>query len=328
MRTVGLLWLMPVLAALAVLGGGCSRPRQPQIASPYIDPGPEIGLDSNASAGTDGNMSAEIGDDDGANNTSAEWNESLMGEEILPVGSAGPGDRQASAGAAPRAGTAGETWCDLLDAYSSARHCEALRRQRGGLQRRRLLLDAPQEMWRDEWADVQALLRRPGAAVAAPRSGTVRAEGEAMAATVMVARLSGDGFAVEPAGWVEMRAGPDRVGRWEWRVMPTGDRAERTLRVIARPRLTGDGGPAAEPEEHEAEVTVRVRVRPGTRSRETAQAVKEQGESWAKAAGGLAALVTALGALYAAIRKLVRPKKEAKAGEAGTPAGAQAGGGG
>lgn len=95
---------------------------------------------------------------------------------------------------------------------------------------------------------------------------------------------------------------------------PVGTEGPRTLRVVARPRLAAPGGPGADLEEYEATASVRATLRPGTRSRETAKAVTEQGEGWAKALGAIAALLAAAGALFAAARKLVKGKAEKGAG--------------
>ncbi|HEX8644913.1 MAG TPA: hypothetical protein VF702_13465 [Allosphingosinicella sp.] len=334
----GTKWILALAAAasLAAASGCAGRNGRQQPAPPDI----VNAVDAvNGAYEIDGPPPVWDGGDGGNNamaidesmNTGADFNDMGTddGAPEVPVGGSAPPRASATrprlAAAPAGGGASGEEYCELVEAYVSVRHCDTLQRQRGALQARRLELIAPAQMYRDERADVRALLRRPESPATAAAPGQVRAEVRVQAASTMVAQLTGEGFEIEPAGWIERGAGPERTASWNWTVKPVGAEGPRTLRVVARPRLAAPGGPSADLEEYEATASVRVTLRPGTRSLEAAKNATEQGEGWTKALAALAALVTAAGALFAAVRKLVKPKAGAGAGAGAAPAADSAG---
>jgi hypothetical protein len=200
-------------------------------------------------------------------------------------------------------------YCARNKQHVSRTECKRLNEIWDNLATGKAAIDAPAEMVRDTPSTVSF-------AIAGDDSGTTVGEILGSDATpvtqtvkiggTMAASLTGRGFKIEPAGTVRKEIGPAGTMLWEWQVTPLKGHDDR-LRVEAFVIVPGPNGTQQESPLRNFTKDVRVKVTSGQRVADLmdeSSSWLQRGNNWLKT---LAGFLTALGAVFVAIKAL-RPK--------------------
>ena len=204
-------------------------------------------------------------------------------------------------------------YCARSRQHVTRAECKRLNEIWDNLETGKGAIEAPSEMVRDETSTVSFAIAGESSGMAVEDvlgneafSGTTEA---VKIGGLMSARLTGQGFRIEPAGAVRKEIGPAGTMLWEWQVTPLKDHGDR-LRVQAFVIVPGPNGTQQESHLKTFSKDVKVTVTSGQRVADwmdESSAWFTRGNNWLKA---LAGFLTALAAAWAAL-KAFRPKRKA-----------------
>jgi hypothetical protein len=203
-------------------------------------------------------------------------------------------------------------YCDIVEAYVPADQCHQYADRIGHLQDGLGAFNPPKRMTQDETRLVELNVSRspatdnPASQIGGPDDQKIPVPMKV--GRYMSAKLSGEGFKIEPQGPEDQDLFLATDARWSWRVTALPAATHRLVLTTYVQTPETAGGPLKPMWTRSKTVEVEVSVSPGEWWKQLMSSVGD----WAKTTQGtiisLTALVAAIAGLIAAVRALFRPK--------------------